>query len=148
MKIDQSLFTAGQHALNEAYGACPKCDGELRIKYVNKSSFLSCSNYPKCDFTQSTKKAEVSTLKVMDGSSCPECSSELAVKKGRYGMFIGCTSFPECHYIASQNKNESDDVSACPKCKIGNLVKRQNKFGKTFIACDAYPKCKHIENPS
>ena len=148
MKIDQSLFSAGQHALNDAYGACPKCEGELRIKYVNKSSFLSCSNYPECDFTQSTQKTEVTTLKVIDGSACPECSSELAVKKGRYGMFIGCTAFPDCQHIASQQNQTTEEVGACPKCKSGHLVKRQNKFGKTFVACDAFPTCKYIENPN
>lgn len=146
MKIDQSLFSAGQHALNDAYGNCPKCDCELRLKHANKNTFLSCSQYPSCDFSQSLTSTEVTVVKVMDNSSCPECNQYLAVKKGRYGMFIGCTSFPDCTYIASKSKEQNEAIGECPKCSDGQLVKRQNKFGKSFVACNRFPQCKYIEN--
>ena len=160
-KIDHTLFDANQHALDEAYGSCPECDGKLVIKHANKSSFLACQNYPTCKHTQQFHKTDVSVLKVMDGSSCPECTKELAVKKGRYGMFIGCTGFPDCHYIVSRsamdtvstaNSGNAQPTEAskvevkCPKCSKGELVKRQNKFGKYFYACNAYPKCKYMLN--
>ena len=148
-KIDHSLFSANQNALDEAYGACPECDGKLVIKHANKSSFLACQNYPSCKHTQQFHKNDVSILKVMEGSACPECTQSLAVKKGRYGMFIGCTGFPECHYIASKDAPSNSDSAeqiSCPKCKNGELVKRQNKYGKHFYACNAYPKCKYMVN--
>lgn len=147
-KIDHSLFSADQHALDEAYGKCPECEGQLVLKHANKSSFLACQNYPSCKHTQQLHKNDVTILKVMEGTTCPECSETLAVKKGRYGMFIGCTGFPDCHYIATRDtvaKNDEQKL-ACPKCKQGNLVKRQNKFGKHFYACDDYPKCKYMLN--
>jgi len=164
-KIDHSLFSADQHALDEAYGKCPECAGQLILKHANKSSFLACQNYPACKHTQQLHKNDVTVLKVMDGTTCPECAEPLAVKKGRYGMFIGCTGFPDCHFIATRdmvtkdgvvksntntadaNGNEQSAVAlSCPKCRHGTLVKRQNKFGKYFYACDDYPKCKYMVN--
>lgn len=164
-KIDHSLFSADQHALEEAYGKCPECEGQLVIKHANKSSFLACQNYPTCTHTQQLHKNDVSILKVMEDSSCPECTKALAVKKGRYGMFIGCTGFPGCHFIATrdmvtqngtvqtssnsvdqQNNEIASAKLCCPKCDNGTLVKRQNKFGKHFYACDDYPKCKYMLN--
>jgi putative DNA topoisomerase len=162
-KIDHSLFTADQHALDEAYGKCPECEGQLVLKHANKSSFLACQNYPSCKHTQQLHKNDVTILKVMDGTVCPECASTLAVKKGRYGMFIGCTGFPDCHFIATRDMITKDGVVkssnagghgdagesktlSCPKCQQGSLVKRQNKFGKHFYACNDYPKCKYMLN--
>jgi len=147
MKIDHSLFKSAPQALRDVYGDCPKCNRQLVLKHANKSTFLSCSTYPSCDFTQSLNNTEVVTLKEMAGSSCPQCSSVLAVKKGRYGMFIGCTSFPTCTYIASKTNNKPViGKIECPKCKSGELVERQNKFGKRFFACNAYPACKYMLN--
>ncbi|MFQ3251564.1 MAG: putative DNA topoisomerase [Glaciecola sp.] len=164
-KIDHSLFSADQHALDEAYGKCPECEGQLVLKHANKSSFLACQNYPTCKHTQHLHKNDVTILKVMEGTACPECGQDLAVKKGRYGMFIGCTGFPDCHFIATRDmvtkdgvvkssSDTSDDHDtmensvklSCPKCKHGNVVKRQNKYGKYFYACDDYPKCKYMLN--
>ncbi|MFT5277210.1 MAG: putative DNA topoisomerase [Arenicella sp.] len=164
-KIDHTLFSADQHALDEAYGKCPECDGQLVIKHANKSSFLACQNYPTCKHTQHLQKNDVTIVKVMDGANCPECKQVLAVKKGRYGMFIGCTGFPDCHFIATRDmvskdgivkSNTSNDENqngepaplklSCPKCSKGGLVKRQNKFGKHFYACDDFPTCKYMLN--
>jgi putative DNA topoisomerase len=166
-KIDRTLFSADQHALDEAYGKCTECGGQLVIKHANKSSFLGCQNYPTCKHTQQLQKNDVTIVKVIEGATCPECTQTLAVKKGRYGMFIGCTGFPDCHFIATRDMvskdgvvkssdSNDDDVSGgsnnhklrCPKCSMGQLVRRQNKFGKHFYACDDYPKCKYMLNSS
>ena len=32
----------------------------------------------------------------------------------------------------------------CPKCEEGNVVLRKSLYG-SFLGCDRYPKCKHIE---
>ena len=132
-KIDHSLFSADQHALDEAYGKCPECEGQLILKHANKSSFLACQNYPVCKHTQQLHKNDVTVLKLMDGTTCPECAEPLAVKKGRYGMFIGCTGFPDCHFIATRDMVTKDGVV-------------KSKFGKHFYACDDYPKCKYMVN--
>jgi putative DNA topoisomerase len=60
-------------------------------------------------------------------------------------LFIGCSDFPECDYIES-NSNSEDTQLTCPMCKKGHITKRSNKFGKSFYACDNYPKCKYLLN--
>lgn len=144
-KIDHSLFSASEHALEDAYGVCPSCEAKLQIRRSQSGAFLGCSDYPKCHFSKPLKETETADIKLIDGSSCPECESQLAIKKGRYGLFIGCSNFPECHHI--ERLKQSDDTHVnCPNCKTGHLVKRTSKFGKSFFACSDYPKCKYAVN--
>ncbi|MEM0910117.1 MAG: topoisomerase DNA-binding C4 zinc finger domain-containing protein [Pseudomonadota bacterium] len=147
-KIDASLFEK-RSATAISYGDCPKCNASLHLKFKGKTAFVGCSNYPACDYAENLHQDEIKTLKVMDDSKCPLCSSPLAVKNGRFGMFIGCTSFPSCHFIQQQRTSsdtDEQDTVLCPKCNVGELKKRQNKYGKYFYACDNYPKCKFLTN--
>lgn len=147
-KKTDALFSHNE-ASQVAYGDCPKCTSPLHLKHVGKTSFIACTAYPACDYSQSLKKQELVTLKLIENSCCPECDSELAVKKGRYGMFIGCTNFPNCHFISTnQSKKKKAEYTpvSCPRCKGGQLLMKQNRFGKFFYACDQYPKCKHVLN--
>lgn len=146
--IDHSLFDHSKESIRHAFGDCPLCQSELRIRNGKSGKFLGCSSYPECDYAQPLgKNHSVETLKVMENSDCPQCHSLLAVKKGRFGMFIGCTNFPECHFIQhDEPKAETEAVVSCPKCKEGELVKRANKSGKPFYSCNQYPQCKYILN--
>ncbi|MEA4832964.1 MAG: topoisomerase DNA-binding C4 zinc finger domain-containing protein [Oscillospiraceae bacterium] len=36
-------------------GKCPKCDGILVERHGKNGSFIGCSNYPKCRFTNQSK---------------------------------------------------------------------------------------------
>jgi len=148
-KINSELFVSASGANQVAYGDCPKCSAELAIKHVGKSTFLGCSAYPECDYTQSFASNDVAIIKNMPESECPECLAQLAVKKGRYGMFIGCTNFPSCHFISnnhSAKKTAQYAPVSCPSCKSGCMEKKQNRFGKFFYACDGYPTCKMVLN--
>lgn len=147
-KKDDALFSHS-HASQLAYGDCPKCTSALQLKHVGKSSFLGCTKYPECEYSQSLNKQDVVVLKNIENSHCPECDAQLAVKKGRYGMFIGCTNFPSCHYISTNQSKKSQteyEPVNCPSCKVGQLQMKHNRFGKFFYACDHYPKCKHVVN--
>lgn len=163
VKKDGPLFSA--HATSQlAHGDCPQCSAPLQMKFVGKNTFFGCTAYPHCDFSQSLNKQDVVTLKLIDESHCPKCAAQLAVKKGRFGMFIGCTQFPSCDFIsnnqstqqqssdqqlgmasAGEDEKENEPVT-CPSCKKGQLLKKQNRFGKFFYACDSYPKCKTVFN--
>jgi putative DNA topoisomerase len=144
-KINTSLFDAQEHALQQAYGDCPECDGALTLRHAKNGPFLGCNHYPSCAFTKPLKEYEDSIIKVIDESNCPECHHLLAIKKGRYGLFIGCTNFPDCHHIESPKKNTETNV-ACPSCKKGELRKRLNKHGHNFYSCNTYPSCKYVVN--
>ncbi|MBT0586650.1 DNA topoisomerase family protein [Alteromonas oceanisediminis] len=144
-KIDHALFGAHNHALADAFGACPKCDAQLVIRRSKKGAFIGCATYPECDYTKPLHDTETQTLKQIDGSLCPECEHSLAIKKGRYGLFIGCTNAPECHHITSLKPQANTEVN-CPACSAGKLVKRTNRFGKVFYSCNQYPRCKYVVN--
>jgi len=95
---------------------CPKCGANLVEKYGRFGKFISCENFPKCDYKEAIKKAPVDLEKGMDEkikikidelkkqySVCPECGGELALRKSRFGYFLGCKNYPKCRFIAPLN---------------------------------------------
>lgn len=76
---------------------CPICQtGKLLIR-TNKfdnSSFISCSNYPRCGFKNKSLDIVKNTVR------CPRCNGFLVKKKGLRGYFYGCTNFPDCRQTA------------------------------------------------
>ncbi|WP_428771931.1 DNA topoisomerase family protein [Vibrio sp.] len=144
-KIDHQLFAAHEHALE--HEPCPQCGGELQLRHGKLGPFLGCGNYPACDYIRPLHQNDGHIVKTL-GIACPECQHELVLRQGRYGMFIGCSHYPACHHIESLNAEPetSDDSFPCPECRTGQLVERKNRFGKTFYACNGYPKCKFAVN--
>jgi putative DNA topoisomerase len=142
-KIDHNLFNANAHALEKEFEVCPKCGGELVHRNGKAGPFLGCSQYPSCDYVRSTIAHGLE--KPLLGSVCPACGQELVLRQGRYGMFIGCSGFPQCEHI-EPTEEQALPVHDCPSCRQGSLVKRKSRYGKTFYACDAYPKCKFAVN--
>lgn len=145
-KIDQQLFSSHEHALEKEYELCPKCGCELSIKNSKHGGFIGCNNYPTCDYTRPLVHHESIESQVIEGSECPACGAELAVKSGRFGIFIGCTRYPECTHIEKHDHDDEQAQIACPSCKKGVIEHRTSRFGKTFYACSAYPKCKFLVN--
>ncbi len=145
-KIDNQLFSAHEHALNDP---CPKCGGALQLRHGKHGPFLGCMQYPGCDYIKPLHQNDGHIVKEL-GVPCPECGSELVLRQGRYGMFIGCSAYPQCHHIESQDSPAEDEKTsqlfACPECGKGHLAERKTRFGKTFYACDTYPKCKFAVN--
>ncbi|USD65332.1 topoisomerase DNA-binding C4 zinc finger domain-containing protein [Vibrio sp. SCSIO 43136] len=144
-KIDHSLFSAHEHALESQ--DCPQCDGKLSLKHGKHGPFLGCGNYPSCDYIQPLHQNDGHVVKEL-GVPCPECGNELLLRQGRYGMFIGCSAYPQCQHIESldQPTEKSQLEVACPECGKGQLTERKSRYGKTFYACDQYPKCKFAVN--
>ncbi len=144
-KPSPDLFEPNENAVDKTLEPCPDCGAELVIRNSKSGPFIGCSTYPDCNFIRNMGDNQVAVVKLLDQPACPECNSQLAVKNGRYGMFIGCTDFPACKYIAHLDEEEDTGVP-CPSCKKGELFQRNNRYGKTFYACDAYPKCKYVVN--
>ena len=145
-KIDQQLFTVHEHALEKEFELCPVCGSELSVKHSKHGSFVGCNNYPVCDYTRPLVQHESIETQVISGSECPQCGHELAVKSGRFGIFIGCTHYPECTHIEKHDHSGDAEQIICPQCSKGHLESRTSRYGKTFYACSAYPKCKFIVN--
>ncbi len=76
---------------------CPKCSAKLVIRIGRFGKFMSCSTFPKCDFT----KPFVEEV----GIICPKCGKEkggqVISRKTRKGRkFYGCSNYPKCDFAA------------------------------------------------
>lgn len=147
-KIDTSLFSAQEHALDKEYRLCPECGGVLSLRRSKHGLFLGCENYPTCQYMRPLQQQSIQIEKILEHSACPECGQPLAIKKGRFGLFIGCTAYPVCSHIETNNPSasETEILPACPACHHGQLQAKTSRYGKTFYACNDYPKCKYAIN--
>ncbi|MFC0180080.1 DNA topoisomerase family protein [Thorsellia kenyensis] len=133
---------------------CPACGADLLIKSSRHGPFLGCANYPQCDYIQPLKERKESlVLKALPDNLCDVCQEHLVVRQGKFGLFICCVNYPDCDYIAPNvddgvnvTSNKCNEDVACPKCRIGQLMARQSRYGKTFFGCSSYPKCKFLVN--
>ena len=70
---------------------------------------------------------------------CELCGSPMQIKHGRFGKFLGCTKYPDCKGI---KRIEILTGVKCPSCGEGDIIEKKSRGGKTFYACNQYPKCK------
>ncbi len=88
-------------AVERLGGKCPNCKtGELVIRIGKFGKFVSCSQFPKCNYKQ--KYVEKLDLK------CPKCGNgEVLIKTTKKGKkFYSCSDYPKCDW-ASWRKPES-----------------------------------------
>lgn len=128
---------------------CPKCGAPLVLRKGKYGEFVGCSNYPKCNYIEK-QQPEVIPDKV-----CPKCGKPLVKRMGRKGAFIGCSDFPRCNYMETLDGKPivlehreiviPKDAPLCPRCHTGHLIEKKSRWGKTFLACSNYPKCRYIQ---
>ena len=73
---------------------CPKCKKGIlvtRKNSIDNSTFVSCSNYPVCDF----KYNRIDILK--QTIICPKCGSYMVKRNSYKGEFYGCINYPYCN---------------------------------------------------
>ncbi len=136
--------------LKEVGRTCPECGSPLVIREGKYGPFVSCSNFPTCRYVE---KEESETL---EDHVCPDCGGKLVKRTSKKGVFYGCGNYPRCKYmedtegnrISIEKKEEKipSDAPYCPQCKTGRLVEKKSRYGKTFIGCSNYPKCKYTLN--
>ena len=157
----KELDKAGHSEREISYtgGICPKDGGRLVYKFGKMGKFISCENYPTCDFIENLpeENAEMAALqKRFEGRPCPE-GGTIVIKRGRFGYFLASSEYPKVKRISSipdpiqEILQEKLGQKKYELCQGGNLiVKKYSKFGKVnyFLACDNYPTVKHTENIS
>ncbi len=129
-KIGKQIYDSYKES--RIVGKC-KCGGNLLLKYSprNKSTFVGCSNYPKCNATYSLPKG-ANVLK----TTCEKCGLPL-ISYGKPRQ-RACMD-PKCG-VDTTVKVEPEVVGDCPEC--GNkLLKRNGRYGE-FIGCSNFPKCR------
>jgi DNA topoisomerase-1 len=84
--------------------------------------------------------------------TCEECGKPMLLRVGRNGPFLACSGYPECTHTqpvpgGAEEERRSRKVPPEPtdeKCEeCGSpMVIRSGRRGR-FLACSAFPKCKH-----
>jgi len=75
---------------------CPKCGAPLVKKQSKYGTFIGCSNFPHCDYSENEET----------GEKCPECGRPLVYRYKKNGQkFIACSGYPTCKYTVKENKN-------------------------------------------
>jgi DNA topoisomerase-1 len=143
-KIGKALSDANFETLQQEslIGPCPVCKkGNLTIKRSKFGRFIACSEYPEC---KATFNIPNNGLIKSANKECLKCNHPMIsiIKKGKRPQEI-CIN-PKCP-SKKLSKEIKDKIKEkpCPKCN-GKLVLRGSVYGY-FLACNNYPKCKHIE---
>jgi DNA topoisomerase-1 len=102
---------------------CPKDGAKLVKRQGRFGEFISCSNYPKCDYV---KRETI-------GIACPKCKDgEIAVKKSKRGKaFYGCVNYPKCDAVYW----DKPVGEPCPKCHAPFILEKTTKKEGTFRYC-------------
>jgi len=124
---------------------CPKCGGELILKWGKHGEFAACSNFPECKFTSNFSRTEDGQIEIEAlnpkpkkpssiGVQCPKCGGEIAKRKTRKGkLFFGCSNYPKCDFATWYEPYPKP----CPECNHPFMEIRKDK-----LYC---PNCKHTE---
>ena len=92
--------------------------------------------------------------------TCSKCSSPMVIKRGRRGEFLACSAYPECRNAMPFERAADGKIipkpkpeiqlpesvaqfiaaAKCDKCSKPMVLKQS--FGRFFLACSGYPKCK------
>jgi DNA topoisomerase-1 len=139
---------------------CPICNNKVVKKKSKFGEFWGCSTYPTCTWIGSidssgnieTKSSSTEKTDI----KCSVCKSGTMIKRvSKFGPWLGCSDYPKCKNTMKIDekgnavKNEKKKAlkltgDKCPKCKKGDMVERDGKYGK-FKSCSDFPKCKYID---
>lgn len=114
--------------------------------------------YTGFEKTLATAKHDMKSVKkqgIPTGIPCKLCDGKLVIKWGKTGEFLACENYPTCTYTQNFKKDENGTIipvekeepvesgEICEKCG-SPMVYKQGRYGQ-FLACSAFPKCKHIK---
>jgi len=83
---------------------------------------------------------------------CEKCGNPLVIKWGRFGRFLACSGYPDCkntkEFVEKEGVIEivAKEIASDVICKVcgKGMINKTGRFGR-FLACSAYPECKHTE---
>jgi len=91
---------------------CPKDGAPLVIRVGRFGKFISCKNFPTCDF----KKAYVEETNF----TCPKDGGKVIAKKTRKGRtFYGCSNYPNCDFAVWKLQDLKNGTWDKPKKSYG-----------------------------
>ena len=114
--------------------------------------------YADFEKTLASAKQDMKSIKkegIPTEIGCKLCDGRLVIKWGKTGEFLACENYPSCKYTQNFRKDENGEIipvekekpvdsgEKCEKCG-SPMVYKQGRYGQ-FLACSAFPKCKHIK---
>lgn len=94
---------------------CPKDGAPLVVRVGKFGKFISCKNFPTCDFKKQYIE-ETSYACPKDGSLPEGKQGKIIVKKTKKGRpFYGCSNYPTCTYAAWKLEDVKKDLAEAQK---------------------------------
>jgi len=141
-----------QHAKAETQPAiykCPKCGARTCYRFGKNGRFLSCTQYPDCDYAAPIDREGVPQLPEKVNVACPEDGSPMVLRSGRFGKFLASVNYPDVKTVVNLDKKGQIKYPSpvpletdlpCPTCE-SPLNLRRGKRGP-WLGCSKFPKCK------
>jgi DNA topoisomerase-1 len=155
LKLERAHDTLG-HAKAELQPSpydCPKCGKELVYRFGKNGRFLSCSDYPTCDYACPTDREGRPRPAEFVDIRCPKTGRPMVRRNGRFGPFL--TTLLRDGEDASMgmilNIDKKGHVTApsppafltdlpCPKC--GAALNLRDGVRGPWLGCSNFPKCR------
>ena len=132
---------------------CPKCGAQTCYRFGRNGRFLSCTQYPDCDYAAPIDRRGRPLLPERVDILNPEDGSSMELRNGRYGPFIASINYPESTFVLNLDRKGNikypsipplevpvDEGIQCPKCDAP-LNLRRGKRGP-WLGCSRFPKCR------
>ena len=81
----------------------------------------------------------------------------VALTRANRGVFMLANSARPSRYIQELCEVAGEEIrfetidgralQQCPTCRVGQLVERRTKTGRSFVGCSQYPDCRHVTFP-
>jgi len=95
---------------------CPKCEGNMQLRFGRFGPFLGCTKYPECKgIVNIPKKGEPTAHEMPD---CPAigCDGKLSPRRSRFGKtFYSCSNYPDCDVIVNHIEQVFEKYPSHPK---------------------------------
>jgi len=135
---DKELHKADFTFMGYSEEVCPKCGSKMMFKLGKFGKFLSCSNYPVCEFAKPISGEGFDEKgNVVEYEKCEKCGGGMILKMGRFGKFLACNNFPKCKNI---KKYVEKIGMKCPLCQQGEVIVKEFRE-RIFYGCERYPDC-------
>jgi len=108
---------------------CPKCEGEMMLRFGKFGPFLGCTKYPDCNGIVNIPGKDDTPPE--DMPTCPAlgCDGKMASRRSRFGkIFYSCSNYPDCDVIVNDLDKLNEKYIDHPKTAY--VRKTKKKAGK------------------
>ncbi len=128
---------------------CPKCGSRTCYRFGRNGRFLSCTEYPACDFAGPIDRDGRPLLPERVNMACPVDGSPMMLRNGRFGRFLASVNYPQVDFVINIDKKGRIKYPApppvqtelpCPKCQAPLNLRRGVRG--PWLGCSKFPRCR------